>query len=200
MRTTLVLDAPRMALGLRAPGADVTLLHHSDAGSQPRLNRSDRPARPGVDRHRRRRPGQRAGGIVCGFLQARADRRPRVALARPGRTRDRQMGRLVQSRSATRVPRRHPPIVYEQLHAKDPVHLSVAATTASRVSTVGVNPAVDRLMSTENALSLPTGSAQAATTVLKTRAAPAGLSELREGDTPTHTHTKINKSTTQQPT
>jgi putative transposase len=34
MRTTLVLDALRMALGLRAPGADVKLVHHSDAGSQ----------------------------------------------------------------------------------------------------------------------------------------------------------------------
>jgi putative transposase len=40
MRTTLVLDALRMALGLRAPGADVELVHHSDAGSQPGLNRS----------------------------------------------------------------------------------------------------------------------------------------------------------------
>jgi putative transposase len=35
MRTTLVLDALRMALGLRAPGADVALVHHSDAGSTP---------------------------------------------------------------------------------------------------------------------------------------------------------------------
>ena len=34
MRTTLVLDALRMALALRAPGADVSLVHHSDAGSQ----------------------------------------------------------------------------------------------------------------------------------------------------------------------
>jgi putative transposase len=34
MRKTLVLDALRMALGLRAPGADVELVHHSDAGSQ----------------------------------------------------------------------------------------------------------------------------------------------------------------------
>jgi transposase InsO family protein len=33
MRTDLVLDALRMALGLRRPGADVTLVHHSDAGS-----------------------------------------------------------------------------------------------------------------------------------------------------------------------
>jgi putative transposase len=34
MRDTLVLDALRMALGVRAPGADVALVHHSDAGSQ----------------------------------------------------------------------------------------------------------------------------------------------------------------------
>jgi putative transposase len=34
MRTTLVLDALRMALHLRGPGADVALVHHSDRGSQ----------------------------------------------------------------------------------------------------------------------------------------------------------------------
>ena len=34
MRTTLVLDALGMALGLRAPGADFQLVAHSDAGSQ----------------------------------------------------------------------------------------------------------------------------------------------------------------------
>jgi putative transposase len=34
MRTTLVLDALAMALGTRAPGADVALVHHSDRGSQ----------------------------------------------------------------------------------------------------------------------------------------------------------------------
>jgi putative transposase len=34
MRTTLVLDALRMALWTRQPGADVQLIHHSDAGSQ----------------------------------------------------------------------------------------------------------------------------------------------------------------------
>jgi putative transposase len=34
MRTTLVLDALRMALGQRPPGADVALVHHSDRGSQ----------------------------------------------------------------------------------------------------------------------------------------------------------------------
>jgi putative transposase len=34
MRTTLVLDALRMALHQRQPGADVALVHHTDAGSQ----------------------------------------------------------------------------------------------------------------------------------------------------------------------
>jgi putative transposase len=34
MRTTLVLDALRMALGTRRQGADVQLVHHSDRGSQ----------------------------------------------------------------------------------------------------------------------------------------------------------------------
>jgi putative transposase len=34
VRTTLVLDALRMALGQRRPGADVALVHHSDRGSQ----------------------------------------------------------------------------------------------------------------------------------------------------------------------
>ena len=38
MRTTLVLDALRMALGTRGPGADVALVHHSDRGSQLGLN------------------------------------------------------------------------------------------------------------------------------------------------------------------
>ena len=33
MRTDLVLDALRMALGRRGPGADVELIHHSDRGS-----------------------------------------------------------------------------------------------------------------------------------------------------------------------
>ena len=34
MRADLVLDALRMAPHLRGPGADVELVHHSDAGSQ----------------------------------------------------------------------------------------------------------------------------------------------------------------------
>ena len=40
MRTTLVLDALRMALHQRGPGADVELVHHSDQGSQGGFERS----------------------------------------------------------------------------------------------------------------------------------------------------------------
>jgi putative transposase len=40
MRTDLVLDALRMALGTREHGADLRLVAHSDRGSQPRLKRS----------------------------------------------------------------------------------------------------------------------------------------------------------------
>jgi transposase InsO family protein len=40
MRTDLVLDALRMALGTRAPGAEFRLVAHTDRGSQLRLNRS----------------------------------------------------------------------------------------------------------------------------------------------------------------
>ncbi len=55
MRTDLVLDALRMALALRRPGADVALIHHSDAGSPIPLERLQpdprRPRRARLDRH-----------------------------------------------------------------------------------------------------------------------------------------------------
>jgi putative transposase len=49
MRTTLVLDALRMALGLRSPGADFRLVHHTDQGSQPGLNRSSQQCLLGMN-------------------------------------------------------------------------------------------------------------------------------------------------------
>ena len=47
MRTDLVLDALRMALGQRSSGADVELIHHSDRGSQGGLNWSSQHVDPG---------------------------------------------------------------------------------------------------------------------------------------------------------
>ncbi len=45
MRTDLVLDALRMALHQRGPGADVGLIHHSDRGSQGGFNWSSQRSR-----------------------------------------------------------------------------------------------------------------------------------------------------------
>ena len=55
MRTTLVLDALRMALGTREHGADFRLVAHTDRGSQPRLNRSSQ---------------QRVGEVTVGIAAA----------------------------------------------------------------------------------------------------------------------------------
>ena len=112
MRRTLVLDALRMALGLRDHGADVALVHHSDAGSQ----YTSEDYTQTLDDHLvlasigtgRRRSGQRARRVVRRFLQDRADRRPRLALPSAGRARDRRLGRVVQPRPAALLARRHP--------------------------------------------------------------------------------------------
>jgi putative transposase len=53
MRTTLVLDALRMALHQRGPGADVELVHHSDRGSQ--YTSIDYTQTPGRSRRARER-------------------------------------------------------------------------------------------------------------------------------------------------
>lgn len=44
MRKDLVLDALRMAIGIRGPGADVKLVHRSDQG--PQHTSYDRPSAP----------------------------------------------------------------------------------------------------------------------------------------------------------
>jgi transposase InsO family protein/transposase-like protein len=71
MRTTLVLDALRMALHQRGPAADVALVHHSDRGSQSEFNRSSQRSGRGVAMGARRR--------------RRSDRAGRPAVRSPGR-------------------------------------------------------------------------------------------------------------------
>ena len=110
MRTTLVLDALRMALGTRGPGADVALVHHSDRGSQYTSidlhPDAGRPRRAGLGRIGRRRLRQRGRRELRRQLQDRADRRPRLALARPARARRGRIHRLVQRRPVTPSARR----------------------------------------------------------------------------------------------
>ena len=83
MRTDLVLDALRMALGTREPGADFALVAHTDRGSQYTSARlhpdARRSRRPRVGRIGRRRLRQRARRELRRQLQDRADRRPRLA-------------------------------------------------------------------------------------------------------------------------
>jgi transposase InsO family protein len=57
MRTDLVLDALRVALGTRSPGADVALVHHSDAAAS--TPRSTTPRRSTITAcsHRSARSG-----------------------------------------------------------------------------------------------------------------------------------------------
>jgi hypothetical protein len=111
MRTDLVLDALRMALARRRRGADVELVHHSDAGRNTRRSRSPRSSTTrvlGVDRVGRRRLRQRPGRELRRLFKTEliADRVwPSPRTARAG---DRRMRRLVQPRPPARNARRHP--------------------------------------------------------------------------------------------
>jgi transposase InsO family protein len=93
MRTDLVLDALRMALAQREAGADVALVHHSDAGSQPSTPRSTT---------------QRDRGELRRQLQDRADPRPRLAYPHTARARRRRVRRLVQHRAPPHFTGRRP--------------------------------------------------------------------------------------------
>jgi hypothetical protein len=64
MRTTPVLDALRMALGTRDPGADVELVHHSDRGSQGGFKRSSQRSIEGSCDGQAKRVGVGADGAA----------------------------------------------------------------------------------------------------------------------------------------
>ncbi len=109
MRTDLVLDALRMALHQRAPGADVSLVAHSDAGSQ--YTSSDYTQL--LDDHDVLASiGTVGDAYDCGrgelrrHLQDRAHHRPHLDQQKPARDGDRQIRRLVQQHSTARIPRR----------------------------------------------------------------------------------------------
>jgi transposase InsO family protein len=79
MRTTLVMDALRMALHHREPGADVALVHHSDRGSQYTSidytqTLTDHRVLASVGSVGRRRLRQCAGRELRRLLQDRTDR------------------------------------------------------------------------------------------------------------------------------
>jgi putative transposase len=94
MRATLVVDALRMALGRRRPGPG--LIHHSDQGSQPGLNRSSQQCVRGVN-VRSARDG------CAGFTVATSAGVTRLSSRRPAR----RAGRSGDSRVRAGRGRRH---------------------------------------------------------------------------------------------
>ncbi len=111
MRTDLVLDALRMALRRRAPGADVSLVAHSDAGSQAihvvRLHPAPgRPRCTRFDRDGRGRLRQRSRRELRRHLQDRAHHGPHLGQQKPAQARHRGVRRLVQQHPPARIPQR----------------------------------------------------------------------------------------------
>jgi putative transposase len=85
MRTDLVLDALRMALTRRDHGANVELIHHSDAGSQPGLNRSSQQC---VREMNLGTAGDGCTGVRCGDSVGVARLSSRRLARRAGRSGD----------------------------------------------------------------------------------------------------------------
>jgi putative transposase len=155
MRRTLVLDALRMALGLRAPGAEVALVHHSDAGSQ----YSSQDYTQTLDDHLVLASIGTVGDALDNALaESFVDSYKTELIA------DRVWRSQAQLELATVVwvawfnhDRLHsslgdiPPVEYEQRHA------AAIALTTRRASTVGVDFEVNRLTSPASALALPAG-------------------------------------------
>ncbi len=80
MRTDLVLDALRMALGQRQPGADVALVHHSDAGSQPGVNQSSQHLTEGSCDDDRQAKINSCGNALAGASAGSPQRAPTALL------------------------------------------------------------------------------------------------------------------------
>ena len=173
MRTTLVLDALRMALGLREPGADFELVAHTDAGSQ----YTSTDYTQVLDDHELLASIGTVGDALDNALaesfvdsyktELISDRvwrsRAQVELATVAWVAWFNHERLHESLGDI------PPVEFEQLHAPrtPPISANGSVTalppraanglTTRRVSTIGVDFAVDGRTSPANALIAPTG-------------------------------------------
>jgi putative transposase len=182
MRTDLVLDALRMALGLRAPGADFQLVAHTDAGSQ----YTSEDYTQVLDDHK---VLQSIGTVGDAYDNALSESfvdsaKTELIADRVWRTKAQLELRTVEYVSWFNHDRLHealgdiPPIEFEQLHAPRsalnpsiPVDESVAALLPKaadgrrtrRVETAGVDFVVRRLNRPENGSVARSGSTQAAT-------------------------------------
>ena len=166
MRRTLVLDALRMALGLRDPGADVALVHHSDAGSQ----YTSEDYTQTLDDHLVLASIGTVGDALDNALaESFVDSYKTELIAdRVWRTHTQLELATVAWVAWFNHDRLHsslgdiPPTEFETLHA-------TLRTPASRVSTVGVDFVGNGQISPANAPAVRNTSAQAATTAIKGR-------------------------------
>jgi putative transposase len=191
MRTDLVLDALRMALGLRSPGADFQLVSHTDAGSQ---YTSDDYSQVLDDHEVLASIGTVGDALDNAMAESFVDSYKTELIAdRVWRTRSQLELATVEYLGWFNHARLHealgdiPPIEFEQRHALiQPVdgplsgNGSVAALSPKtanglrtrRVLTTRVDFAANGAISPASALALPAGPAQAATTALERRTAP----------------------------
>jgi len=178
MRTTLVLDALRMAIGTRQPGADFQLVCHTDAGSQ----YTSWDYTQTLDDHRVLRS---IGTVGDAYDNATAESfvdsfKTELIADRVWRTRSQLELAIVEYIGWFNHRRLHeslgdlPPVEYEQLHAgvdrpfsgdETPADLSPSASdglTERRFESIGVEIAVESPLDSENGPALQTLLAQAA--------------------------------------
>ena len=196
MRTTLVLDGLRMALGLREPGADFRLVCHSDAGSQYTSGDYTQV----LDDHRVLASIGSVGDCYDNALaESFVDSYKTELIAdRVWRSRSQLELATVEYLGWFNHDRLHealgdiPPVEFEQRHAVAnaldvPVSAdgSVAALSpraldglmVRQLEPVSVDFVVDRLIQPQDASDLPALFAPAAIEAVEARAAPAGLSD-----------------------
>jgi putative transposase len=192
MRTTLVLDALRMALGLREPGADFRLVAHTDAGSQ----YTSTDYTQVLDDHE---VLASIGSVGDAYDNAMAESfvdsyKTELIADRVWKTRSQLELATVEWVAWFNNERLHeslgdiPPVEYEQLHAarsQMPVDGSVVALsprgadrlTRRRLEPVGIEIAVDGPLDPDNAAHVRAVLAKTAPKLVEARALPAGLSD-----------------------
>ena len=192
MRTTLVLDALRMALGLRQPGADFELVAHTDAGSQ----YTSAAYTQVLDDHR---VLASIGSVGDAYDNALAESfvdsyKTELIADRVWRSRSQLELATVEYIGWFNHQRLHeslgdiPPVEFEQLHAANspiPGDRSVAALSPSaaeslttrRLEPAGAEIAVDGPLDPYHATRVRAVLAKTAPKVVVQRALPAGLSD-----------------------
>jgi putative transposase len=211
MRTTLVLDALRMALGLREHGADVALVHHSDAGSQ---YTSGDYTQQLTDQFVLGSIGTVGDALDNALAESFVDSYKTELIAdrvwRSGSELELATVAWVAWFNAARL---HsslgdiPPIEYEALHAPKPDIRSVAALfhkpadglRTRRACAIGVDLAANSPIASDIAAAAPSGLAQAAPTVIKGRTDQLASPRTRIRDILTDNINKTNNKTTRPP-